>query len=82
MQGSLKVKDIRGVIPFLIVLPLYLFHWKEASLPSHFPPFIHHPELILPSFPSLVPMSLPPSFKASPLLSAAGKQGLPLVFLS
>lgn len=73
MQGSLKVKDIRGVIPFLIVPPLYLFHWKEALLPSHFPPLIHHLEVILPSFPSLIPMSLPPCFKASPPLSAAGK---------
>lgn len=63
MQGLLKVKDIRGGIPFLIVPPLYLFHLKEASLPSHFPPLIHHPvyihpELALPSLTSLVPGSL------------------------
>lgn len=44
------------------------------SLPSHFPPLIHHPELILPSFSSLVPMSLPPRFKAPLPFSAAGKQ--------
>jgi len=81
MQGSLKVKDIRGVIPFLIVPTLCLCHWEEVPLPSHFPPLIHHPDRVLPSFPSLVPMPLPPRFQASLPRRAAGKWALPLVLL-
>lgn len=57
MQGLLKVKDIRGGIPFLIAPPLYLFHLKEAPLPSHFSPLIHHPlypPRTRPAFPHLI----------------------------